>query len=100
VAKIPCPKCGYVDPTTWRDYLKKAPGNKVHFMSNVGKDGEILVTRTRLHYGPDVGLDVVEASLRLVAADHKGDPFFRWIDVPTGTIEEVLMTITRRRSGI
>lgn len=92
---ITCPKCKHEwEPVpTWRTYLNKKPGSKVHFFSE--KDG--AVQRTRLHYGHDVPLDTVRASMTLVASDHAHDPFFRWCDVPSGTIDEVIKYISRER---
>ena len=70
--------------------MKKAPGNKVHFFSNTGTGTVPVVLRTRLHYKYGLDVDTVRASLLLVEADHKTDPYFRWCDVNSGTISEII----------
>lgn len=92
---INCPKCGHSfeqRASSWRDYLKKRPGYKVHFFSNKGNGAEPHVTRTRLYFEK---LDIIEAALRLVSIEHKHDPFFRWCDCADGKLETVIINLKR-----
>ena len=92
-----CPKCGAVLPKVarWQDYLKKEPGWKVHFLSMTGgTPEEPKISRTRLFFRKTLDhgndLDLVRATLELVAIEHKNDPYFRWIDTYPSTIDEVI----------
>lgn len=89
-----CPKCkhSFEPPATWRSYLSKTPGRRIHFYSTI--DGK--VTRTRLHYRLDIPPDAVRASLILVAAEHAHDAYFRWADYPPEDGETAIETIIRR----
>jgi hypothetical protein len=89
-----CPKCKHewVD-VTWRDYLKKQPGHKVHFFSNESKDTEPEVRRTRLHFKLDTDKAVIRAALELIQIEHRTDPFFRWCDTAEGTIDSIIMRL-------
>lgn len=85
-----CPKCGHVFGEHWTDYLKKQPGHHVHFFSNHGTQAVPRIIRSRLHYRIGMEPSVIRASLMLVELDHRSDPFFRWCDVASGTLDEVI----------
>jgi hypothetical protein len=85
-----CPKCGY--GADWRGYLKKAPGYKVHFYSSNGA----AVARTRLHFKLTMPFDDIHAAMTLIQIEHQYDPFFKWCDVPDGSIDSVIANLKRR----
>lgn len=88
---LTCPKCGHTFGEHWKDYLKKVPGHKVHFFSSKNdRMGTPVVTRTRLHFRTATPVSVIRAALELIAIEHLSDPFFRWSDHKSGTIDEVL----------